>query len=237
MKKTLNDTLQSEVDKTLGIDWELRDGNVIPETEEIVLTNGALKIEATFLYADLADAALLAEKCSWEITAKIIRAYLDTSVRLILAHGGAIRSAGGHRVMGIFRGETPNTAAVNCARKIDWMVEKVLNPKADTAFPSIRNNKLAVRHCIGIDTSEAWAVRSGIGNNNDLIWIGRAPEFAAQLSGLRKYPYSVYISSTCFARLGDIAKEAGEANIWYEKKIKFGDETYTVYRTNGMLRP
>jgi class 3 adenylate cyclase len=234
---TLLDTIQSEVDKILGIDWQLKDANVIPEAEETELANGAFKIKATFLYAGLADVSLLTEKCSWETTAKIIRAYLDITVRLILAHGGAISSAGGHRVLGIFRGETPNTSAVNCARNIDWVVEKVLNPKANMAFPAIRNNKLSTRHSIGIDTSDAWAVRSGVGKNENLIWIGRAPEFAAQLSGISKYPYSVYISRNCFARLADIAKIPGEANIWFEKKIKFGDETHTVYRTNGMLRP
>src|SRR6185437_7493436 len=233
----LLDTLQSEVDKILGIDWQLKDANDIPASEKIELADGAFKIEATFLYADLAEASVLAEKCSWETSAKIIRAYLDISVRLILAHGGSVRSAGGHSVMGIFSGETPNTSAVNCARKIDWMVEKVLNPKAYMAFPSIRNNKLAIRHCIGIDTSDAWAVRSGVGNNNDLIWIGRAPEFAAQLSGIGKYPYSVYTSRDCFARMADVARKTGESNIWLEKRIKFGDETHTVYRTNGMLRP
>ena len=234
---TLLDTLQSAVDEILGIDWQLRESNVIPESEEIALANGAARIEATFLYADLADVSVLAEKCSWEITAKIIRAYLDLSARLILAHGGTVRSAGGHSLMGIFRGETPNTSAVNCARKIDWMVEKVLNPKADRTFPSIRNSRLTIRHCIGIDTSEAWTVRSGFADNNELVWIGKAPEFAAQLCGIGKYPYSVYTSGTCFARLSDVARETGEKNIWFEKKIKFGDETYTVYRTNGMLRP
>jgi len=234
---TLLDTLQSEVDRVLGIDWQLRDANVIPEAEEITPENGAFKIEATFLYADLADVMVLAEKCSWETTAKIIRAYLEISVRLILAHGGTVRSAGSHSVMGIFKGETPNTSAVNCARKIDWIVEKVLNPKARTAFQSIRNNKLSIRHCIGIDTSDAWAVRSGVGNNNDLIWIGRAPEFAAQLSGIGKYPYSVYTSRACFRRLADNVRETGEKNIWLEKRIKFGDETHTVYRTNSMLQP
>ncbi|MEO8853760.1 MAG: adenylate/guanylate cyclase domain-containing protein [Ginsengibacter sp.] len=233
----LLETLQLEVDKVLRIDWQIREENAIPESEEIAPANGAFKIEAAFLYADLADVTVLAEKCSWEITAKIIRAYLDISARLILAHGGAVRSAGGHRVMGIFRGESPNTSAVNCARKIDWMVEKVLNPKAGLAFPSIRNNKLAIRHCIGIDTSDAWAVRSGGGINSGLIWIGRAPEFAAQLSGIGKYPYSVYTSRNCFVRLSDIARKTGEANIWFEIKIKVGDETHTVYRTNGMLRP
>lgn len=234
---TLLDTLQSEVDGVLGIDWQLRDANVIPEAEEIAPANGAFKIEATFLYADLADVMMLAEKCSWETTAKIIRAYLKISARLILADGGTVRSAGSHSVIGIFNGATPNTSAVNCARKIDWMVEKVLNPKARAAFQSIRNNKLSIRHCIGIDTSEAWAVRSGAGNNNDLTWIGRAPEFAAQLSGLGKYPYSVYTSRACFTRLAANARETGEKNIWLEKRIKLGEETHTVYRTNGMLQP
>jgi adenylate cyclase len=234
---TLLDTLQSEVDGVLGIDWQLRDANVIPEAEEIAPANEAFKIEATFLYADLADVMMLAEKCSWETTAKIIRAYLKISVRLILAEGGTVRSAGSHSVMGIFNAETPNTSAVNCARKIDWMVEKVLNPKARTAFQSVRNNKLSIRHCIGIDTSDAWAVRSGPGNHNDLSWIGRAPEFAAQLSGIGKYPYSVYTSRACFTRLADNARETGEKNIWLEKKIKLAEETHTVYRTNGMLQP
>ena len=100
---TLLDTLQSEVDRILRIDWQLSDGNVIPEAEDIALSNRAFKIEATFLYADLADVLVLAEKCSWETTAKIIRAYLEISARLILAHGGTVRSAGSHSVMGIFK--------------------------------------------------------------------------------------------------------------------------------------
>ena len=234
---TLLDTLQSEVDTVLAIDWQLTDTNVLPEAREIALENGAFKIEATFLYADLADVMMLAEKCSWETTAKIIRAYLTIAARLILADGGTVRSAGSHSVMGIFNGETPNTSAVNCARKIDWIVEKVLNPKARTAFQSIRNNKLSIRHCIGIDTSDAWAVRSAAGNNNDLTWIGRAPELAAQLSQIGKYPYSVYTSRACFIRLADNARETAEKNIWFEKRIKLGEETHTVYRTNGMLQP
>lgn len=234
---TLLDILQSEVDRVLGIDWQPRDANVIPEPEEIAPANGAFKIEATFLYADLSEVITLVEKCSWETTAKIICAYLDISARLILAHGGAVRSGGNHSIMGIFRGETPNTSAVNCARKMDWIVEKVLNPKVHTTFQSIRNNNLSIRHCIGIDTSEAWAVRPGEGNNNDVTWIGRAPEFAAQLSGIGKYPYSVYTSRACFTRLADIARQTGEKNIWFEKKIDFGGKTHTVYRTNGMLHP
>ncbi|MEO8720864.1 MAG: hypothetical protein ABI297_05830 [Ginsengibacter sp.] len=234
---TLLDTLQLEIDEVLGITWQINNAEVKPEIEETRLVNRAFKINGTFLYADLADVPAMTERCSWETTAKIIRAYTNISVRLIQAHGGAISSGGSHRILGIFKGETPNTSAVNCARKIDWMVEKVLNPKADMAFPSIRNNKLVIRHSIGIDTSDAWAVRSGSGNSSELIWIGRAPEFAAHLCGISKYPFSVYISRDCFAKLGDISIEVDKANIWFRKNIKFGDETHSVYRTNGMLRP
>ena len=184
----LIDTLTSEVESILDISWDERSGNVIPETDDIALKNGAVKIDATFLYADLAGSSILAKKCPWQTTAKIIRAYLDVSVRLIRAHNGEIRSFDGDRVMGIFKGETSNNSAVNCARKIDWMVEKVINSKAETNFKSIKDNNIKIKHCVGIDTSEARAVRSGIRNNNDLIWIGKAPSFAAKLSDIREYP-------------------------------------------------
>jgi class 3 adenylate cyclase len=103
----LFDTLQSEVDRILGIDWQLKDANVIPEAEEIVLANCAFKIEATFLYAYLADVMELAEKCTWETTAKIIRAYSDISARMIFDDGGTVRRAGSDSVMGIFSGKHP----------------------------------------------------------------------------------------------------------------------------------
>lgn len=34
-------------------------------------------------------------------------------------------------------------------------------------FPSIRDNDITIKHCIGIHFSEARAVRAGIRNNND----------------------------------------------------------------------
>lgn len=234
----LVDTLTSEVETILGIEWDERSGNVIPETDDVALKNGAVKIEATFLYADLAGSSILAKKCPWQTTAKIIRSYLDISVRLIRAHNGEIRSFDGDRVMGIFKGDTPNTSAVNCAREIDWMVKKIINPKAEAKFKSIRDNDIKIRHCVGIDTSEARAVRSGIRNNNDLIWIGKAPSFAAKLSDIREYPYSVYISKECYNKLADSAKKDGTVdNIWENRSYTLSGETYSIYRTKYMLKP
>jgi class 3 adenylate cyclase len=231
------ETITDEVNNILSISWDERTGNVIPDTTDVALKNGAVKIKATFLYADLAGSSILAKKCPWETTAKIIRSYLDTAVRLIRYHGGEIRSFDGDRVMGIFKGNTPNTSAANCARNIDWVVTNLINPKAKEKFKSIRDNDIKIKHCVGIDTSEVRAVRSGIRNNNDLIWIGKAPSFAAKLSDIRDYPYEVYISRESFNKLASDAKKNGTEDVWTSKIVTIGGENYTVYRTNTPLKP
>jgi hypothetical protein len=81
-------------------------------------------------------------------------------------------------------------------------------------------------------------VRSGIRNNNDLIWIGKAPSFAAKLSDIREYPYSVYISKECYNKLADSAKKDGTGdNIWENRIYTLSGETYSIYRTKHMLKP
>jgi len=230
-----NDTITEEVEKILSISWEERSGNVIPETADVALKNGAVKIEATFLYADLAGSSILAKTCPWQTTAKIIRTYLDSAVRIIRHHGGEVRSFDGDRVMGIFKGETPNTSAANCARNIDWVVTNLINPKAKEKFKSIRDNDIKIKHCVGIDTSEARAVRSGVRNYNDLIWIGKAPAFAAKLSDIRDYPYEVYISKECYHRLPSSAKKNGTEDVWVQTNVIIGGVNHTVYKSKTLL--
>ncbi|MFN7098872.1 MAG: adenylate/guanylate cyclase domain-containing protein [Flavobacterium sp.] len=233
----LLNTLETQIDNTLSINWEERNGTVVPETDSIALKNGAVKIEATFLYADLAGSSKLAKICPWQTTAKIIRAYLDSCVRIIRDHGGEIRSFDGDRVMGIFKGEFQNTNAANCARKIDYVVEEIINPKAKAKFKSIKDNDIKITHCVGIDVGDTRAVRAGVRNNNDLIWIGKAPSFAAKLSDIRKYPYSVYISKACYLKLATTAKKSGNDNIWISENFVFAGETHIVYKTKNMLSP
>lgn len=228
------ETLTSEVETILETKWDERSGNVVPESDDVVLKDGAVEIEAAFLYADLAGSSALAKVCPWETTAKIIRAYLDCCTRSIKVHGGDIRSFDGDRVMGIFKGETPNTSAARCAREIDWMVEKVINPKATVKFKLVRENNIRIRHCVGIDTGKAVAVRAGIRNSNDLIWIGRAPSFAAKLSDIRNYPYAVYVTKACYDRLAHSAKKEGDTDIWEGRSYDFAGERsndlpYEVY--------
>ena len=56
----LIDDLKSETNAIVKGAWKRRDGEVVPETEDIGLGNECVDLEATFLYADLADSTELA---------------------------------------------------------------------------------------------------------------------------------------------------------------------------------
>lgn len=232
------DTLNEIADRVFETEWNVRDGNVVPEADTVALADGAVQLEAAFLYADLANSSALARHCPWKTTAKIIRAYLECATRLIRAYGGEIRSFDGDRVMGVFIGDMKATYSTRCAREIDWTVEKVLGPKAKENFKSVRENGIEIRHGVGVDVGTATAVRAGIRDNNDLIWIGRPPSFAAKLSDIRDYPYSVHITKACFYKLAEAETKLpnGEA-IWEQRSYPFAGEQKTVYRTKRMLTP
>jgi adenylate cyclase len=229
--------LKERVDVIFDTAFNERDGKVVPTTEDVALKDGAVKISATFLYADLAGSAKLSDVCPWQTTAKVIRAFLDTSTRLMLAYGGEIRSFDGDRVMGVFIGDTKNTYASLCAREIHWTVRNIINEKAKKKFDSIKNNNIEIRHCVGIDSGDVRAVRSGIRNHNDLIWIGKAASFSAKLSDIRDAPYSTYISSRTYSSLADYAKTEDGQGIWTSTKFSFAGKEETVYKTNNWKKP
>jgi adenylate cyclase len=229
--------LEKIVDDTLDIEWNVRDGQVIPSTDSVILKDGAVKIDATFLYADLAATSYLTRLCPWETTAKIIRAYLDCCVRIIKSWGGEIRSFDGDRVMGVFIGDMKNTNASKCAREIFYTVENILGPAAKRKFRSFQNNNIKLKNCVGIDVGEARAVRAGIRNSNDLIWIGKAPSFAAKLSDIRDYAYCVYISKASYSVLDASAKISDGTNLWVQDFVTFAGQREEVYKSRFMLPP
>jgi hypothetical protein len=51
----LADDLRTYVKKTLDDVWQRRDGQKVPEAEDLALKNEAVDFDAVVLYADLAD--------------------------------------------------------------------------------------------------------------------------------------------------------------------------------------
>lgn len=234
---SFSDSIKDDVTGLFDMDWNPRNGNVVPEADSVKLSGGAVTLDATFLYADLAGSAKLASVCPWSTTAKIIRAYLTIATREIRAFEGEIRSFDGDRVMGVFIGDTKNSKATKCAREIGWCVENILDPKAKAKFQSVKNNISRITHGVGIDTGTVRAVRAGIRNNNDLIWIGEAASFSAKLSDIRNYPYCVYISHACYIKLSDDAKKVNGTDIWEGVTRTVGGKERFVYKTVTMKTP
>lgn len=111
----LKSDLESKVANILSVTWDSRDGQVVPSTNDVNLSNGAVRLEASYLYADLADSTTLGRDFNRQTAARVVRSYLHVMSTLIRNQGGYIRSFDGDRVMGIFVGDS-NVRAQSNAR-------------------------------------------------------------------------------------------------------------------------
>lgn len=229
--------LKDRVDTLFGTSFQQRDGWIVPSSSDVTLKNGAVKVDAVFLYSDLAGSALLSQACPQTTTAKVIRSFLDCATRLIIKHGGAVRSFDGDRVMGVFMGDRKNSNASICGREIHWAVRKIIQPAAQSKFKSIKDNGIEIRNCSGIDLGQVHAVRSGIRDNNDLIWIGKAASFSAKLSDIRETGYHTFISKRVYSALADDAKFDDGKNVWASSSFDFAGKSETVYKSNHWKKP
>ena len=153
----LADDLATDINSVLAFNWDTRDGQVAPTTDTISLAGGGVKLNATMLYADLADSTRLS---MWDrrVAARVFKAFLSASSRLIKARDGFVRSFDGDRVMGVFLGNTKNSNAVKCALQINWMFRNLLRPKFQAKYAKIADGSYPLSHTAGVDTSEVLVV-------------------------------------------------------------------------------
>jgi len=228
----LLDDLINDVSSVLSSNWNIRDGQVVPFSEHVRLVGGAVRLEATMLYADLADSTELAMKFDRRVAAKVFKTFLTCSSRIIRARGGEIRSFDGDRVMGIFLGPVKNTSAAKSALNINYAFTEIIKPRLEAKYPQLETDYV-LAHCVGIDTSEVLAVRGGVINNNDLVWVGRAPNVAAKLSGLREPPYHSFITAAVYNKLQENLKVSPQGDyMWEQRSWNAVDGVSRVYRSS-----
>ena len=176
----LGDDLNSEVGKILQERSGANStGQVVPEADDLKLGNDAVTLEGTVLYADLDDSTRLVDTRAPFFAAEIYKCYLVCAARIIRFEGGEITSYDGDRIMAVFIGKSKNSSAARAALKINYAVTKIINPAIISQYPKAN---YSVKHVVGIDTSELFVARTGIRGANDLVWVGRAANYAAKLS-------------------------------------------------------
>lgn len=230
--------LSAIVDTIINQEWNIRDGQVVPKTEDVALAGGAVKLNAAVLYADLADSTDLAMNYDKRVAAKVFKSFLSVSSSLIKTMGGEIRSFDGDRVMGVFKTKTPNSDAAKCGLKINWAFLNIIKPKLEKIYPSLKTGSYKLAHCVGVDSGEMLIVRGGVRNHNDLVWVGRAPNIAAKLSTRRNSPYHTYITKDVYNQLIDSVKfSSDKKNIWQELSAKDKVKGITIYRSSWTWKP
>jgi adenylate cyclase len=233
----LSEKLGTDISTVLNTTWSSREGQVVPKTDDVALSNGAVKLDATVLYADLFHSTELARKFDFSVAAKIVRAYLSSMTQLVKAYGGEVRSFDGDRVMGVFVGDSKNSSAAKCALKMKYVVENLLRPKAEAKFPSLASKGFKIEHCVGVAGTSVFVVRGGVRGTNDLVFIGSAPNIAAKLSELRNPPYHSYITWDVYKYLNDESKFTDGKDMWEKRTIKLGSEEWECYRSSWHWTP
>jgi adenylate cyclase len=231
----LKDEVTAAVNDILAATWSAQDATVVPKTDDVVLKNGAKLLDATYVYADMADSTGLAQGYDKATVAKVIRTYLSAASRILKNRGGEIRSFDGDRVMAIFVGDSKCTDAIDAALKVTWAVNDVIKPALKKKWPSF---SWVISHGIGIDTGQAMIVRGGVRGSNDLVSVGRAPNIAAKLSEKRQK--RINITSTVYNKMNSSAKYGGsdKRNMWTSMgNVTYGSNTVSFYGSSWQRSP
>lgn len=226
--------IQEEVKEILKTNWERRDGNVVPEPDDVQLGNDAVCLDGTVLYADLADSTALVKGFKDHFAAEVYKAYLVSACRLIRLNEGVITAFDGDRVMAVFIGNFKNSSAAKTALMINYVVREVINKLIKEQYPK---TEFQMQQAVGIDTSKLFIARTGIRGSNDLVWVGRAANYAAKLCALREGSYASYITEDVFNALSDTSKNGGNPKQCMWEKVTWTSQGINVYRSSWHWKP
>jgi class 3 adenylate cyclase len=226
-------TLQSSIDEILQTTWARRIGQVIPEADTVKLGNDAVELEGTILYADLVESTQLVQGHKDWFAAEIYKSYLLCASELIRNNGGTVTAFDGDRVMGVFIGDSKNSSAAKCALQINHMVTVEINPRIKARYSS---TTYQIQHAVGVDTSPLFVAKTGVRGSNDLVWIGRAANFAAKLCSIRQGANLTYITEQVYSKLRDDVKMgSNQKNMW--TKFTWDEFGVVAYRSSWRWSP
>ena len=212
----LKEDLEEAVSKIFREIWTERNGQDVPLPENLKLGNDAVKLDATVLYADMSDSTKLVDSYKPQFAAEIYKAYLTCAAKIVKSEGGNIAAYDGDRIMAVFIGDSKNTTAAKTALKLNGAVLNIINPALIQQYPK---TLYRVKHVVGVDTSSILAARIGVRNDNDLVWVGRAANYAAKLCAINE-ENTVFITGEVFDLVNGSSKYGGRNNklMWEERQ-------------------
>ncbi len=223
------DELDTKIKSVFLTKMVTRSGTVVPSDTSVTLGSDGVEIDATVLYADLSDSTILVDtKQAW-FAAQVYKAYLLSAAQIIKSEGGEITAYDGDRVMGVFVGDMKNTRAVKAGLKINAAVKFQINPAIAVQYGE---NTYTVNQIVGIDTSKLLVAKTGIRGANDLVWVGRAANYAAKLCAIKEYP--TWITKAVYDMIAPEAKKAanGTGEDMWNARLWTSMNNHPIYGSN-----
>ncbi len=161
------------------------------------------------------------------------KSFLWGITKIARMNDGELRSFNGDGALIVFIGDNKRTNAAKAALQMSWFCIKVLKPKIESFFET--NNQLKdldFNFGIGIDVGKVLVVRGGIKgeNNNDLVWVGNATNYAVKLTSISDENYYVFITEDVYKYMENSSKFGGspKRDMWERRNWK----GKTVYRSS-----
>lgn len=240
----LSNDLQATVHQFIKTKWTRTESRTVPTPEQLQMGNHAVELrEATCLYADLVDSTQMVSTCGVEFSATVYKCFLHCATKLVLAEGGTVTSFDGDRVMAIFVGPDRQNAAVRAALQINTINGEVIEPALRNQWRDTSSRSFQLRHTVGIDSSPVFATRTGVRGDNDIVWVGRAPNFAAKLASCRIPDAVTLITADVFGGLSGEARGVYGTSMWGDGRWRReyrsidGITGVALYSSSARLKP
>lgn len=209
----------------------------VPDVGDIAFGKSGKEIELAMMFIDLRGSTTMVAGIRRITAARMYKSFLWGVAQIARANSGDLRSFNGDGVLIAFSGDSKCSNAAKAALQMSWFVKNALKPKLDAIFKN--NSQLSnfdFDFDIGIDVGKVLVVRGGIRgvNNNDLVWVSNATNYAVKLSSIPDAGYHIFISKDVFSKLNDDSKFGGTSRLMWENRSW---KEKTVYRSNWTWRP
>jgi class 3 adenylate cyclase len=229
----LVDDLDSEVATIFKSAWTTRNGTVVPAPADVKLSNDAVKLEGTVLYADMSESTVMVQTKKPEFSAEVYKSFLHCAAKIIKKYEGTITSYDGDRIMAVFVGNSKNTNAAKAGLGVNYARLHIIQPALEKQYP---NSTFKLNHTVGIDTCELFIARTGVRGDNDLVWVGRAANWAAKLNDLPN-TYQTRITKAVYDMLHESAKTGSDGRSMWEQVNWTANSNEVIYRSNWWRKP
>jgi class 3 adenylate cyclase len=216
------DDLKNKVSDYLDGEYEVTETETIPSVDNVTFGKKAKKMKLCAYCIDLRKSTELLSVHQKQTSGKIHKAFLTVASKVVLEHGGEIRSFNGDGLLAFWPANYKSqiSKAVKAAMVTKWFLDIELSPQFE------KYEKLDFG--IGIDWGEVYIMRAGISrntNNNDLIFIGKCVNYATAIANQAKAPCHVEISESTYSNLEDdriYGKTNGQQeNMWTDGTVSW----------------